>query len=100
MVAITTESHSSPAHEGIDDPWPRVAIEPSARLLPFPTPARAAAGGRPLAPEVVARMVAVVAAVVLVLAVAVGTAAFGRVLDGQRGIPSSAPEVPAATSPG
>lgn len=49
------------------------------------------ASGQPAAPHgSAARVLLVVAAVVVVMAVTVGTAAFGRVLDSQRGIPDAA----------
>ncbi len=88
MVAITTDSH----------PHPVVADAPPARLFDFPSRSSAAAGGHPLAPDVLLRVLGIVAAIALVLAVAVGTAALGRVLDGQRGIPASAPATPAAVA--
>jgi hypothetical protein len=87
MVAITTDSHFSPDLER----YPEIADAAPARMLPFPSRHAAAAGGETLAPDAALRVLAVVAAVLLVLVVAVGTAALGRVLDGQRGIAASAP---------
>lgn len=91
MVAITSDPHL--------DRYPEVAEAAPVRLLPFPVPSGSTAGGVPSAPAAAAsRVLLVVAAVVVVLATAVGTAALGRVLDAQRGIPTSAP-APAAASP-
>lgn len=81
MVAITTDV---PRHT------PRVAPSP----VPTRYPAR---GGEPLLPaSPLARLAVAVVAVLLVVAVGVGTAAVGRVLDAQRGIPAaaSAPDAP------
>ncbi|MBK5222547.1 MAG: hypothetical protein JJE52_06675 [Acidimicrobiia bacterium] len=90
MAAITTDTHHQLP--------PFVARRRSAQVLPHRPPVRAAQGGQPLAPaDVAVRLVLAIAAVVVVLAVAVGTAAIGRVLDGQRGIPA---DPAAATSLG
>jgi hypothetical protein len=84
MVAITTDTALGR--------YPELAQEAPVRLLPQPVRPRSASGGQPLSPSVVAlRAMAVLAAVVVVVAVAVGTAALGRVLDSERGITTSAP---------
>lgn len=84
MVAITTDTAF--------DRSPEPAREASVRLFPQPVRPGLAGGGQPLSPSVVAlRALAVLAAIAVVLAVAVGTAALGRVLDSQRGIATSAP---------
>ena len=91
MVAITTDPHL--------DRYPEVADAAPVRLLPFPVPSRTTAGGVPASPAPAAsRVLLVLAAVALVVVAAVGTAALGRVLDSQRGIPTSAP-APAAAFP-
>ena len=78
MAAISTDSPrwSAPTHVGRHH-------APAAHLR--------LASGQPAAPySPAARLLLVVAAVLVVVAVAVGTAAFGRVLDSHRGIPDAA----------
>lgn len=77
MVAITTDIPRHPA--------PRRSAPPAAPAR------RPASGGEPLLPtSPVARLALVVVALLVVVAVGVGTAAVGRVLDTQRGIPAAA----------
>ena len=76
MVAITTDT----AHH---------LVEPSGRSINPTVALRLAPRREPAEPTVLIRRVLLaIVAVVVVAAVMVGTAAFGRVLDGQRGIPA------------
>lgn len=90
MVAITTDTHRP------QGPVADTRHASPARLLDMP--AGAASRGHATAPDAMAKVLMVVAAIVLALAVAVGTAALGRVLDTQRGIPTSSPAVASSTS--
>lgn len=87
MVAITTDTHH------------RRHVPAPGRAVPVHLRPATTAGGTPALPAAtVQRVLLVVAAVAVVLVVAVGTAALGRLLDAQRGIPvSGAP--PVATAP-
>jgi hypothetical protein len=86
MVAITTDTHRHQNHAGTERRRSDGRFEPAVGYAQ-------GVGSQPVAPDLVVRALVIVAAVLLALAVAVGTAALGRVLDSQRGIPASSPAV-------
>lgn len=92
MVAIVTDTHTAPVPY-LADPYPTTRVPAARRPRP-------AAGGQPAAPgSTLARAAVVVVALLALLLAAMGTAAVGRVLDAQRGVPATVDATQVGSAP-